>query len=158
MYGIKQHGLVKDALKEYVEEQNSMEKGDTRNLETIRAKATQRIEKLRAYNEDYVNKKRKRATQYKEGHLVMVKNAEASVLAPAYKRPYKIIRQLRNDRYIVADVERCQISQRPYQGIWEAVNMKPWRREPNDPALENATASENESLSEARTITKLDIR
>jgi len=37
------------------------------------------------------------------------------------------MQKLRNDRYVVADVEGCQISQKPYQGIWEANNMKPWR-------------------------------
>lgn len=56
---------------------------------------------------------------------MMVKNAKmGSKLSPAFRRPYKIIRQLRNDRYVVADVERCQVSQKPYQGTWEAANMK----------------------------------
>lgn len=40
-----------------------------------------------------------------------------------------------------ADVEGCQVSQRPYQGTWEAANMKPWRTELNE---DNNSESDSE--------------
>lgn len=63
-----------------------------RNLDEIRVNAAQRIEKLRVYNEQYVSRKRKKATHYKEDDLVMVKNAATSILASAYEGPYRVIR------------------------------------------------------------------
>ena len=47
-------------------------------------------------------------------------------LIPRFKGPYKILRELRNDRYVVADIKGFQNTQRPYQGVWELANMKPW--------------------------------
>ena len=47
-------------------------------------------------------------------------------LIPRFKGPHRIIRKLRSDRYFVADVEGFQNSQRPYQGVWEPANMRPW--------------------------------
>ena len=35
-------------------------------------------------------------------------------LAPAYRGPHTVVCKLRNDQYVVADIERCQVSQ-PYQ-------------------------------------------
>lgn len=97
----------------------------------MRARATERIKKMSDYNEKYVNEKRKKAKEYTEGDLVVVKNFETgSKLAPAYRGPYRVVRKLRNDRYVIVDVEECQISQRPYQETWEANNMKPWREKP----------------------------
>jgi len=83
--------------------------------------------KVREYNENYINRKRKAAHEFEDGDLVMVKNFDATggKLAPAYRGT----RRLKNKRYVVADIEGCQISQRPYQGTWEAAKMKPWRKE-----------------------------
>ena len=47
-------------------------------------------------------------------------------LIPQFKGPYKIIERLENDRYVLGDIEGFQISQRPYVGMWEAANMRPW--------------------------------
>jgi len=126
LFGVSQRGHVHDALKEYVEEQTEP---DVRDLVKIQTDAAGKIKKTREYNEEYVNKKCKAARDYSEGDLVMIQNFETTGgrLVPAYRGPYRIIRKLRNDRCIVADVEGCQVSQRPYQGTWEASKMKPWR-------------------------------
>ena len=126
LYGVKQRGHVVDALKEFILDQDKIE---VRDLSKIRNKAAERMEKTRIENEQYVNNKRKVAREYTEGDLVVIKNYEASSskLTPSYRGPYRVIKRLRNDRYIVADVEGCQISQKPYKGTWEAANMKPWR-------------------------------
>lgn len=43
----------------------------------------------------------------------MVKNFDTSgsKLAPSYRGLYRVKRRLKNDRYIVTDIEGCQISQ-----------------------------------------------
>lgn len=47
-------------------------------------------------------------------------------LIPRFKGPYQVDRVLRNDCYILKDVEGFQLSQKPYKGTWEAANMRPW--------------------------------
>ena len=127
LFGVSQRGYVQDALKEYIIEQKEHEK---RDLEQLRANAAEKIEKASEYNERYVNKKRKKAREFFEGDLVVVKNFDSTggKLNPAYRGPYRVICKLKNDRYIVADIEGCQVSQRPYQGTWGVDNMKPWRK------------------------------
>ena len=48
-------------------------------------------------------------------------------LVPVSKGPHEIIKVLRNDRYVIKDVENFKVTQKPYVGIWEASNMRPWR-------------------------------
>jgi len=51
----------------------------------------------------------------------MLRNFDITVraskkLISRFKGPYKITKELRNNRYVVADIEGHQASQRPYQG------------------------------------------
>lgn len=99
LFGVAQRGHVFDALREYVELKNEVE---VRDLTQLRTDAAKKIEKTHKYNEQYIAKKRKAAREYLEGDLVMVKNFEVSgKLAPTYRGPYRVIRKLRNDRYVV---------------------------------------------------------
>lgn len=128
LFGVEQRGTQVEALKEFVADLNQPL---DRELENRRANAVNKIEKAQKYNEAYVNQKRKVARQYQIGNLVMIKNfvAEPGKLSPAYKGPYEIKQILANDRYVVGDIECFQRSQRPYTGVWEPRNMKPWREE-----------------------------
>lgn len=45
-------------------------------------------------------------------------------LIPAFKGSYEIIKKLRSDRYVVADTKGFQQTQKPYNGVWEATNMR----------------------------------
>lgn len=130
LFGVAQRGRIVDNLREYIEEQSESE---PRDLTKMRSTAADKIEKASAYNETNVNKKRKPAEEYEEGDLVMVRNFETAggKLSPAYRGPYRIVRRLKNNRYIIRDIEGCQISRRPYQGTWEAANMKPWLKDCN---------------------------
>lgn len=144
LFGVPQRGQIIDVLREYVEEQND---SGERDLVRMRDNAAEKIKKTREYSERYVNRKRKPAREYCEGDLVGVRNFETTggKLAPAYRGPYTVIRKLRNDRYVVTDLEGCQISQRPYQGTWEAANMKPWRDKSSEEILsESDSESEDE--------------
>ena len=64
----------------------------------------------------------------------MVRNYDATVgaskkLIPRFKGPYEVTKVMRNDRYVLQDVENFQVTQKPYIGTWEACNMKPWYHE-----------------------------
>lgn len=142
LYGVRQRGHIIDVLKEFILEQNE----EKRDLIEIREKATEKTEKARINNEQYANKKRKAAREYTEDDLVVIKNFETTggKLVPSYRGPYRVIKKLRNDRYVIADVEGHQISQRPYQGTWEASNMKLWRK-PERNEQDEKTDSDSDS-------------
>lgn len=110
LFGIKQRGKSIDDLKEYLEI-NKPEEHDS--LDKIRERASLKIERTQKYNKEYHDKKSKSAREYHEGDLIMLKNFEntpsvCKKLVPSFKGPYTIVKRLRNDRYIVADVEGFQ--------------------------------------------------
>lgn len=129
LFGINQRGVVVDKLKEYLE---SEENKPNRERDAIRKEAQANIVKSQEYNKKYFDKSRKAPHVYDQGDYVMVKNFDSTVgvsrkLIPRYRGPYEIIKKLRNNRYVVADVKGFQGSQKPYQGVWEPANMRPWR-------------------------------
>lgn len=86
------------------------------NLETLAEKRDRTAEKImtaQKYNEVYFNGKHKKPVQYKEEDLVMLRNFDSSAekskkLIPQYKRSYVVKRELRNNRYLIADINRFQ--------------------------------------------------
>ena len=99
-----------------------IEAASERNLETLREKASKEIKNSQQYNERYYDKKRKPPLKYKVGDLVALKNFDstpgvAHKLTPRFKGSYEIIKELRNNRYVVADIKGFQLSQQSYQGI-----------------------------------------
>lgn len=130
LFGINQRRKVSDNVKDFV---NDHVKEGARNLESIRGKAKDRNEQAQSYNKKYVDKKRKRAYEYRAGDFVMIRNYDPTPgispkLTPRFKGPYEIKRVLRNNRYIVADIDGFQRTQKKYQGVWEPANMRHWRR------------------------------
>lgn len=128
LFGCKQRGNLIDKLAEYIyDNKNTSE----RDLDSIRAGASARIEKAQQRSEFRTNKKRKSAHVYKEGDLVYIRNFDntpgvSKKLIPLFKGPYRITRCLRNDRYVINDPEGFQNTRKPYAGVWEARNMRPW--------------------------------
>lgn len=113
MFGDKQRGHVINALKEFILDKSEEKRG----LDEIREKAAKQTKRTQSYNEQYVNNKRKIACEYAEGDFVVIRNFEATggKLVPAYRGPYRIVKKLRNDRYVIADIEGHQMSQKPYR-------------------------------------------
>lgn len=44
----------------------------------------------------------------------------SSKLSESYRGPYIIHKCLPNDRYVVRDIENCQLTQLPYDGVIES--------------------------------------
>ncbi|KAJ8677236.1 hypothetical protein QAD02_013023 [Eretmocerus hayati] len=133
LFGVDQKGKINDCIKEFLDSNiNDRE----RNLVDLRSKAKLVIEKSQDNHKMHADEKRKEAHEYPEGDYVMIRNFESSPgfsqkLLPCFKGPYEIARILRNNRYIVKDIEGFQISNRKYEGVWEAKNMKLWSKKQN---------------------------
>lgn len=98
------------------------------DLNTLRNKVAERIQKVQAKEKKFFDKKRCVAKRYDVGQLVMVKITsvpgcgQSKKLNPVYKGPFKITAILPNDRYVVEDM-RCKRSNKTVVAV---DNIKPW--------------------------------
>lgn len=128
LFGSNQRGKNIDELADYL---HDLKDSSDRNLDSIRTNASAKIKKVQQQSEVNTNKKRKPAHEYNNGDLVLIRNFDSTPgvskkLIPQFKGPYKITKCMRNNRYVVADVEGCQNTRKPYVGVWEAQNVRPW--------------------------------
>lgn len=129
LFGVDQRGEVTDEVREFLKENINTQK---RDFTEMREKARGQIVKSQEYNKTQYDRKHKDMHNYKVDDWVMIRNFESTAgvphkLIPRFRGPYQIIKTLRNDRYVVADIEGFQITQKPYQGVWEPANMRLWR-------------------------------
>lgn len=150
LFGVSQRGTVVDFLRERLEE-NDLNNNE-RNLADIRDKAAENISKSQNYNK-LLKDKHRTQRKYMEGDYVMVKNyisnpGACKKIAPKFKGPYRVCKILPNDRYILRDVEGFQLSQIPYEGIWEVANMKPWLNHslPNESVIGTITCQDGRTV------------
>lgn len=134
LFGVEQRGPVIDELTEYLHDMYAKE---TANLNEIRAQAEQMIQKSQMQNQKYFDEKHKPAKEFEVGDLVVIKNVDTTVgknkkLIPKYKGPYVVRKQLGHDRYVVSDVENCQITQMPYNSVIDSSRMKKWLEQCTD--------------------------
>jgi len=93
--------------------------------------ASEASNKLHKYNRIYCDKHHKKPTLYKAGDLVLIRNLQAKAgtskkLKLNYKGPYIITKVLNKNRYVVKDVPRFNITQKPYNSILSPDKLKPW--------------------------------
>lgn len=60
---------------------------------------------------------------------MLIRNVDTTIgtnkkFIPKFRGPYRIHKALPNDRYVVRDIENCQITQIPYDGIIEASRIR----------------------------------
>lgn len=124
-----QRGPEVDDLSEYLEEKQVL--AVPRDLNALRQSASTLIEQSQTRNEQQYAKRSSTPRCYQEGDFVVIQNRDTTIgtnkkLIPKYRGPYRIHRVLPNDRYVIRDVETCQLTQLPYNGVLEAARLKPW--------------------------------
>lgn len=129
LFGVQQRGMVIDELRDALEMQGLLH--TPRELSRSRERANEQIQKNQRSNQCGYDRRHKIPAKYQVRDKIMVKNFDSTPgssqkLIPRYKGPYQIERVLRNDRYILKDINGFQLTQTPYRGTWEAANMQPW--------------------------------
>lgn len=127
LFGVRQRGEVIDELTEYLEENSNR----STNLQEIRSEALEAIEKSQKYATERALMKNKPAKKYKVGDYVVILNVDTKVgrnkkFIPKYRGPYVVYKELGHDRYVIRDIENCQLTQLPYDGVVEANRIHKW--------------------------------
>lgn len=128
LFGVPQRGPEIDTLTEYLDD--LLSPITDRDVNALRQEASTHIKQSQIRNEQLYLKRSVKPSQYKEGDFVVIRNVDTTVgtnkkLIPKYRGPYKFHRVLRNDRYVIRDIETCQMTQIPYHGVLEAARLKP---------------------------------
>lgn len=142
-FGVEQKGKIVDELTEYLHEMYSKDEPD---LIGLRKDAQGAILKSQGRNLRNFEKTHKPAKLFEVGDLVVMKNVDTTVgtnkkFIKKYRGPYVIRKCLGNDRYVITDVENCQVTQMPYNGIVDSTRVMKWL-EPDNVVENNKVDSE----------------
>lgn len=155
LFGVAQRGLEVDNLSEYLEDRSDLE--PCRDLNSIREVAARHIEESQGRNSASFHKRFPSPTGFTVGEYVVIRNVDTTVgtnkkFIPKYRGPYRVHKVLPNDRYVIRDIENCQISQLPYDGIIEAARIKRWAdwRTPKLKMIENKCTDRKATLVKER--------
>ena len=127
-YSLRRGGIdvVSDELNDALAyEKHANQRSDVRNDVIENVKKEQVNAKL-LYDED-----RKPFTEYSVGDLVTIQPTTVTVdgsakLSKRYVGPYKVIKKLDNDRYVIGDVPGYPLKQKIYKSILFPARMQPW--------------------------------
>lgn len=133
LFGLNQHGETNDYLRMVLDAENCVDK---RNLLNVRQNAKENIRNAQMVNKSNVDTKRCIARTYKAGDYVMVKNFDTTPGVskkhiPKFKGPYEVKVVLPNDRYVIRDIPSFQVTQLPFESVFECKHIKPWIRQVN---------------------------
>lgn len=103
----------------------------SRDLQKIRGEATEAIDRFQKYATNRAQMRFKPAKKYKKGEYVVILNVDTTVgpnrkIIPKYRGPYVIYKELGHDRYVIRDIDNCQLTQLPYDGVVEASRIHKW--------------------------------
>lgn len=121
-------------------------------LSDIRNEAGEKIRQQQEKDRERFNKHRKPAKHYAEGDLVRVQrqvphDGKSQKLVVKYQGPYRIIKVLPNDRYVVEDTPISRKHGRRYESIVAVDKIQPWlsfNRDLESSAEENDSSGEGE--------------
>lgn len=121
----------------------------TSNLFESRKVASARTRVAQEKSKERYDRKRKTPKEYREGELVLVKKQRtgegSKKLLPHYKGPFKIVKTLPNDRYILEEIEGSHRSKRaPYKNVEAVDKLKKWVPETGI----SSSSSDNETESD----------
>nr|CAI5843364.1 unnamed protein product [Callosobruchus analis] len=104
---------------------------DRERLEAERNKACENIIEQQLKDVARFNKRRKSATKYKVGDLVRVErqlphDGKSKKLIVKFQGPYRIIRMLPNERYVIEDTPMTRKAGRRYEAVVAIDKIQPW--------------------------------
>lgn len=129
LFGVNQKSKSVDYLAEYLEENKTVNVAP--NLAEMRAAAAENIKDSQRYNEQRFRASHRPAKEYEEGDFVVMVHTDtvpgsSKKLIQKFRGPYRIHKKLPNDRYVLRDIDGCQMTQIPYDGVVEASRIKKW--------------------------------
>lgn len=131
LFGINQRKRIDYDLTQYLQDQNN----SARDLEGFREEASRAMQKQQLYNKRVYDSHCKRNTLYEQGDLVMLRRmntvGERNKLKPKFRGPYVVKKVLDNNRYVVADLDNYQVSNIRFEGIFDPLNMRLYRKAEN---------------------------
>lgn len=133
LFGLNQHGETNDYLRMVIDAENSVDKRDLVNTRLI---AKENIKVGQMINKSNVDTKRCVGRVYKLRDYVKVKNVDTTPGVskkhiPKFKGPYEVKVVLPNDRYVIKDIPGFQVTQLPFESVFECKHIKPWIRQVN---------------------------
>lgn len=129
LFGVDQRGKIIDYMTEYL--QNKHTEPPQQTLRELRDDAADAIKKSQETNERLFAKKNKPPEIFTEGEFVVIRHLDTTIgtnkkLIEKYRGPYVVHKILPNDRYVIRDVDNCQLTQIPYNGVVEACRIRKW--------------------------------
>lgn len=103
----------------------------SKTLEEIREEVNSKTSEEQQKQKDRFDKSRKVARKYKIGDLVRIEreicnnNGKSKKLLPKLQGPYRIIKVLDNDRYVVTDTPLTRKQNRKYEGVISVDKIHP---------------------------------
>ncbi|XP_036325536.1 uncharacterized protein K02A2.6-like [Rhagoletis pomonella] len=135
LFGVEQRGTIIDEFTEYFQDKLYPDAG--RDLVFIRENASKAIEARQDYDSKRSSAASVKCKRYEVGDYVLIRNVDTTVgvnkkFIPQYKGPYVVHKVLGNDRYVIRDIDNCQLTQLPYDGVIEAHRIRKWVSKPDD--------------------------
>lgn len=106
--------------------------GANQSLEAIRNEVSSKVCEEQEKQKHRFDKSRKAAREFKVGDLVRIErdissnNGKSKKLLPKLQGPYRIVKVLLNDRYVVEDTPLTRKQNKRYEGIISVDKIHPW--------------------------------
>lgn len=148
LFGFNVTSRTEGKLGEIINE--TLNRTPVEDLEELRQDTGEKIRAQQQRDAANYNKHRKAPTQYKEGDLVRVErqvqhDGKSQKLSVKYQGPYRIVKLLPNDRFLVEDTPLTRKHGRKYEAVVAIDKIQPWLNFSRD--LESES-SENEGPSD----------
>lgn len=112
--------------------QEKFAKEISQKFDIKRTNAANAIQKSQENNSKYFIDKNRPPKTFSEGEFIVLRHIDTTAgtnkkFNEKYRGPYVIHKVLQNDRYVIREIENCQITQLPYDGVVEACKIRKWK-------------------------------